>query len=381
MHQDLILTHSTVDRSVCLWMNGKPDPVLCIRNKREILSSHAHASQTIGVSAGSSAGTGFVQGGGGHSNAFKSNEAQIFPCELVDASFFHQDRFLAVSTKKSLNLFKYDLSDYAERFNDLKRLGAQGKYKRIFNYFGTNGGINSESVPETINNNNNNNNALNASAVSYTAMGCANSYLSHLILLAGSCASSFSMTSSSSSSSSSSFSASSASNTSGSNKFIEVIDLNKGVICKRYNDCHARNIHQLVTYEATHIPSTHSDTTDNSISNQLSFDPRNVFLSSASDSSISLWDLRTSDPVQHFNKHINRIHAIGCCFSPCMRYIATGSEDKSALIYDLRMGGSLLQRIRVLGAQADVISDVAFHPSNGSIFLSSFNGSVLCYSQ
>ncbi|GMI03478.1 hypothetical protein TrRE_jg12483, partial [Triparma retinervis] len=56
---------------------------------------------------------------------------------------------------------------------------------------------------------------------------------------------------------------------------------------------------------------------------------------------ISLWDVRTSGPAARFKGgHVNR-HRTTCRanFSPCMRYISTGSEDGVAAYYDLRMGG------------------------------------------
>jgi WD40 repeat protein len=69
---------------------------------------------------------------------------------------------------------------------------------------------------------------------------------------------------------------------------------------------------------------------------------------------------------------------IGLAFSPCMRYLATGSEDKAAYIYDLR-SCSMLGRLRPPGHHAEVVTDVAFHPWRPELFVSCMDGRVHCY--
>ena len=39
-----------------------------------------------------------------------------------------------------------------------------------------------------------------------------------------------------------------------------------------------------------------------------------------------------------FEGHVNRQQPVGAAFSPCMRYIASGSEDKLAYLFDIRSG-------------------------------------------
>ena len=51
----------------------------------------------------------------------------------------------------------------------------------------------------------------------------------------------------------------------------------------------------------------------------------------------------------------------GCDFSPCLRYLGTGSEDKSAYLFDLRRGDVVA---RLGGGHTDVVSDVAFNPAH-----------------
>lgn len=83
---------------------------------------------------------------------------------------------------------------------------------------------------------------------------------------------------------------------------------------------------------------------------------------------------------------MNRVHTVGAAFSPCMRYVASGSEDRvrevvcggarshaclltpsfrnyytihqCAYLFDIR-SGSLVKRLT--GAK-DVVCDVAFNP-------------------
>lgn len=70
--------------------------------------------------------------------------------------------------------------------------------------------------------------------------------------------------------------------------------------------------------------------------------------------------------------------AIGLAFSPCMRYLATGSEDKAAYVYDLR-SCSMMGRLRPPGPQAEVVADVAFHPWRPELVVGCMDGRVHCY--
>lgn len=40
--------------------------------------------------------------------------------------------------------------------------------------------------------------------------------------------------------------------------------------------------------------------------------------------------------VRTFAEHVNKVHSVGLDFSPCGRFVATGSEDRWAHIYDIR---------------------------------------------
>lgn len=60
-----------------------------------------------------------------------------------------------------------------------------------------------------------------------------------------------------------------------------------------------------------------------------------------------------------------------------MRYLAAGSEDKAAHVYDLRMS-TLLPKIR--GCHGDTVVDVAFNPLHPQLAVACLDGRVHFYS-
>ncbi len=56
-----------------------------------------------------------------------------------------------------------------------------------------------------------------------------------------------------------------------------------------------------------------------------------------------LWDLRQTGSVRTFTGHVNRTMRIGAAISPCLRYIATGSEDRCVYVYDLPGPGQVVR--------------------------------------
>lgn len=54
-----------------------------------------------------------------------------------------------------------------------------------------------------------------------------------------------------------------------------------------------------------------------------------LFLTAAVTDGIKLWDLRTNRCVRRYDGHVNRSQPVGLAISPCARFIATGSEDRS----------------------------------------------------
>ena len=68
---------------------------------------------------------------------------------------------------------------------------------------------------------------------------------------------------------------------------------------------------------------------------------------------------------------------MGLSFSPCLRYLATGSEDKVCYLYDLRQG-TVLHRIR--GVHSEAVTAVAFNPLHPQLATGCLDGSVHFYS-
>ncbi|OAJ43998.1 hypothetical protein BDEG_27300 [Batrachochytrium dendrobatidis JEL423] len=92
-----------------------------------------------------------------------------------------------------------------------------------------------------------------------------------------------------------------------------------------------------------------------------------LFVSTSIGDGIKIWDIRCEStgsssihPVLQFNGHVNRFTGVRCSVSPCGLYIATGSEDNHAYMYDIRMG-RLVGKTR--GNHGAVVTDVAFHPT------------------
>ena len=64
---------------------------------------------------------------------------------------------------------------------------------------------------------------------------------------------------------------------------------------------------------------------------------------------------------------------MGVAFSPCLRYVAAGGEDRAATLFDLRMG-TVLHRLR--DGHTDVVADVAFHPLHPQLATACYDGRV-----
>ena len=112
-----------------------------------------------------------------------------------------------------------------------------------------------------------------------------------------------------------------------------------------------------------------------SASLQVSSDSYNLFATAATDNVVSLWDLRAPSVVFRYTGHVNRREQISVALSPCLRYLATGSEDRTARVIDVR-GGSEIARLQ---GHRDVVSGVAFNPLFSQLATCSFDGAVRFY--
>ena len=79
-----------------------------------------------------------------------------------------------------------------------------------------------------------------------------------------------------------------------------------------------------------------------------------------------------------FANHTNRREPnVGCAFSPCLRYVACGSEDRAAYIYDVRTG----TQVAKLPGHGDVVSGVAFNPIHPQFASVSYDGTARFYAE
>ncbi|KAL4238028.1 WD40 repeat-like protein [Mactra antiquata] len=147
-----------------------------------------------------------------------------------------------------------------------------------------------------------------------------------------------------------------------SNKSIEVYDMNVGQRVRKMTDVHTRPVHALCQNEGSQFVSHQSGAYD-------------LFVSAAAGDCIKLWDLRTNRCIRRYEGHLNRVHPCGVSFSPCGRFLATGSEDKCVYLFDIRSGTYLHK----LQGHCDVVSDVSFHPLYPQLFTASLDGRIIMY--
>ena len=133
---------------------------------------------------------------------------------------------------------------------------------------------------------------------------------------------------------------------------------------RRIDSTHEKNIHCISLPQ----PSVHV---------QLNSDAYQIFATSSIDNVIALWDIRTPRTVARYCSHVNKRENISCSFSPCVQYLSTGSEDKSARIIDIRTGKEL---VKLLGHK-DVVSSVAFNPLSPQLATCSYDGQIKFYGE
>lgn len=103
-----------------------------------------------------------------------------------------------------------------------------------------------------------------------------------------------------------------------------------------------------------------------------------VFASAAVDNMIALYDIRTPQYcTARYTGHKNTRDPIQIAFSPCLRYLATGSEDRSVRILDIRAG--LTEIAKIHNIHRDTVSDVVYNPLFPQMCSSSYDGTVKFY--
>lgn len=147
-----------------------------------------------------------------------------------------------------------------------------------------------------------------------------------------------------------------------SDRKVHVLDANQGSILYEFESLHNRPIHCIK------IPNP-----SNAIN--LPLESYHIYGTMAIDNIISLWDLR--QPYQHaimqFHSHVNRREHISFSFSPCLRYIACGSEDKSIRLFDIRQGREMT---KIQGNFKDVVMSIEYNPISPQLAAGSLDGSI-----
>jgi hypothetical protein len=134
----------------------------------------------------------------------------------------------------------------------------------------------------------------------------------------------------------------------------------------RIADAHGRAIHTLaLPPAASHAlaPVTAAASLD-------------AVLSASTDGAVKLWDLRSGECARVLSGgHLNHQHATGVAVSADACFVAVGSEDRTAVIYDVRAGGVLAK----LRGATDTVTSVAFHPGLPHLAAGSLDGGVRFY--
>ncbi|KAL8572006.1 hypothetical protein ACOMHN_038364 [Nucella lapillus] len=147
-----------------------------------------------------------------------------------------------------------------------------------------------------------------------------------------------------------------------SNRNLEIYDLNEGRLAHVFNNAHTKPAQAMALNEGSPFTSQP----------QEAF---NVFATSATLDCVKLWDVRSRRCVLRLQGHANQAHGCGIAFSACGTYLASGSEDKVAYVYDLRQG-TFCQRLR---GHTEVVSSVTFHPARPLLATAAIDGKVLLF--
>lgn len=236
----------------------------------------------------------------------KSAEKIELKKEPSCAQFFYLDKFLLIGSDKNLFLCKYFIDTSK---NEIQRYLNNSSCKLV-------------------------NQMSMTFSQSISCLSSINSFYSYLVLCAGS------------------------------NKDIEVFDLNESKSCLTIHEAHTRPLSQLAQNQSEF--------------NQVSYD---IFLSNSCCDGVKIWDLRTASCVNRFfDAHLNRYLATKCSFSADSNYVVVGSEDRTAVVYDIRMsGGGDNQIVKRYGTFSDSVSCAQFNPKSSQLLCSTLDGKLFNY--
>uniref|UniRef100_A0A8C5X9F8 WD repeat-containing protein 27 n=1 Tax=Malurus cyaneus samueli TaxID=2593467 RepID=A0A8C5X9F8_9PASS len=135
--------------------------------------------------------------------------------------------------------------------------------------------------------------------------------------------------------------------TAGSNRALEVFDLNAGCSTAVIQEAHTRSVHQICQNKGSSFSTQQPEA-------------YNLFMTTAAGDGIKLWDLRTLRCERRFEGHSSRCYPCGIAVSPCGRFIASGSDDRYAYIYEMHSSTFLHK----LGRHTESVTNVTFSPSS-----------------
>lgn len=233
----------------------------------------------------------------------KTNEKFEFKKEPTCAQFFYVDKFILIGCDKHLLLCKYHVDTSK---NDIQRYANKSTCGLVTR------------LPMTF------------SQQSIACLSAVNSFYSYTVLCAGS------------------------------NKNIEVFDLNESRSVLTIHDAHSRPISQLVQNASEH-------------NDARSYD---LFASNSACDGVKLWDLRTASCVARLDQHLNRFLATRCSFSADSSCLAVGAEDRTAVVYDLRMSFAPLKKY---GLFSDSVSCALLNPKQSQLLCATLDGKLYNY--
>ncbi|XP_026165278.1 WD repeat-containing protein 27 isoform X2 [Mastacembelus armatus] len=225
----------------------------------------------------------------------------MFSKAIRSAQFYYLDKFLLFASGPSLYLYLYNVDI---THDDIKRY-QQRSVVKLARCFKT------------------------MSATDITGLSAANDFFSYIVLVCGS------------------------------DRSIQVFDMNKGAVASELHDAHSRAIH-CITQNKGSMFSTQAP------------DSYNLFLTSAVTDGVKIWDLRTLGCVRRYESHLNRCHPCSSAISPCGRFIASGSEDSCAYVYDIR-SSSYLHKLQ---KHSDTVLSVTFNPATPELLTGTLDGKL-----
>lgn len=311
-----MLTTTSSDKTTRLWLVDSDTPSLAFHGAAPISSVAATAAAMTTTNMGALNAAPVL------SSAKKASVAQ----DIVDALFFYMDRFVVSACGNVVRLHQFELDEQFARASTTnnKTPSAGRKPQR-----------NDIDVLENRSRKRKAAQWVFDDMQSVTSIACVNgSILSPVVVIAGS------------------------------DRSLRIVDAGVGKTTRVITDAHARRaVHSLALPRASCYTSHPSNFYD-------------LLASAAANSTVHLWDVRADNCVMRFGEHVNRVHALGVAFSPCMRYVATGSEDRAAYLYDMRTGRCITK----LTGHTDVVTSVAFNPLHPQLATASYDGSVRFYS-